>query len=355
MKKESEISAIPHASPTAVSPENRARFWIAARVLLALLGLAAVVAIVLEVGVEQLTDVLVPALPWLPLATALEVLRIGMDGVSTRQTLGTRGKVVPWLPLFASHLVAYSVMAVAPAGRATAEAVKASLLSRWTGGATAAAMGTANQANVLLSSGTFTLLSAWAAYVVTGWSILTWVLLAHFASMNVFGLALRAAARYERLGAWLGRRFPRLGRHAAAFHSASRETPLYPVKPVGAMILGRVFQAGHFGVVAAAVGITPSVAGALAVHGVYLVVAAVAVMIPGQLGASELGFQMSAEILHTTETRAVAIALLSHAVQITLTVAGFVVLLFWRGPGAAREALDPSQIDERASRPPSLD
>jgi len=335
-----------------VSPTNRARFWIGVRVALALLGLGAVVLVVLEVGVDELSAVLVPALPWLPLATALELLRVAMDGVSTRATLGSRGKGVPLWPLFASHLVAYAVMAVAPAGRATAEAVKASLLSRWTGGATAAAMGTANQANVLLSSGTFTLLSAGAAYLATGWSVLTWALIAHFLSMNVFGLALRAAARYERLGVWLGRRFPRVARHAAAFHSASRETALYPAKPVGAMILGRLFQAAHFGVVATAVGISPSVIGALAVHGVYLVIAAVAVMIPGQLGASELGFQMSADILQTTETRAIAIALLSHAVQIALTAAGFVLLLLWRGPDAAREALDPRQIDERASAPP---
>ena len=318
------------------------RWWLALRVLLGVAGLGVVVALVREVGVEPLRAVLVPALPWIPLAAALELGRIAMDALSSRQTLGTRGKDVPFWPLLGAHLVAFAVMGVAPAGRATAEAVKASLLSRWIGGATAAAMGTANQANTLLSSGTFTLLSALAAYSVTGPSILTWALLVHFVMMNVSGLALRAAARYERLGAWLGRRFPRFAHHAELFHASSRETALYPVAPVATMMAGRALQAAHFGVLAIGVGVHVTVLGALAMHGVYLVIAAIGVMIPGQLGASEGGFTYSAQMLGTTEARAMAIALASHAIQLLLVAAGFLVLVLWRGPRAPAAALAPT-------------
>ena len=64
-------------------------------------------------------------------------------------------------------------------------------------------------------------------------------------------------------------------------------------------------------------------------HGVYLVVAAIGVMIPGQLGASEGGFAYSAEMLGTTEARAMSIALLAHAIQLALVGVGFVVLALW--------------------------
>ncbi len=305
---------------------DRSRLWAVVRGLLGLLGIGAVVWIVNDVGLDELGRVMGPALPWMPLAVALELARVAMDGVSSRQTLGRRGQEVPWLPLLASHLVAFAVMGVAPAGRATAEAVKASLLARWIGGPTAAAMGTANQANVLISSGTFTIVSTAAAFALTGWSVLTQLLLLHVVLMNLFGVGLRAAARYERLGELLATRFPSIGAHVRTFHDATKETSLFPLWPVSSMMLGRLFQAAHYGVIAVAVGMSPSALGALLVHGVYLVVAALGVMIPGQIGASELVFTMSADTLGTTEARAAAIALLAHAVQLLLVLAGFVVL-----------------------------
>lgn len=325
------MSEAPRAVTVAARPPSRVRahVWTAVRALLGVAGIAVVVVLVREIGPGAIADVLVPALPWLPLAAALELARVGMDAVSSRSTLGPERRVPLW-PLFGSHLVAYAVMGVAPAGRATSEAMKATLLARWIGGGAAAALGTANQANTLLSSGTFTLLSAGATYALTGPSVLTWALLAHFVMMNAVGLALRAAARYERLGAALGRRFPSLARHADAFHALSRETSLYPPRPVGAMVIGRALQAAQFGVLAFAVGLSPGALDALAVHGVYLVVAAIGVMIPGQLGASEGAFAWSADILGTSVAQAMSIALLAHAIQLGFVALGFAVLALWR-------------------------
>lgn len=312
-----------------MSEGRRERLWVIARALLGLAGVGVVVWLVHDQGVDTLAEVIVPALAWLPLAAALEVVRIAMDALSSRQTLGRRGEEVPWWPLFASHLVAFAVMGVAPAGRATAEAVKASLLSRWVGGPTAAALGTANQANVLISSGTFTILSALAAWAVTGPSLLTLLLVVHVVSMNASGLALRAAARWRGFGDWLGARFPSMAPHAETFVDASRETPLVAFGPVVSMMIGRLFQAGHFFVLAVAVGLDPSALSALALHGTYLVIAALGVLVPGQIGASEGGFALAAEALGTTEARAISIALLSHGVQLALVLAGFLVLALW--------------------------
>lgn len=315
--------------PPSSEPRSSARFWAVIRVLLGVVGLGLVAWLVHDKGVDALSAVLVPALAWLPLAAAFEVGRVGMDAWSSRQTLGRRGAEVPLWALFLSHLVAFAVMGVAPAGRATAEAVKASLLSRWIGGPTAAALGTANQANVLLSSGTFTIVSAGAAYAVTGWSVLTILLIVHVLVMNASGLAIRAAARWASFGAWIGRRFPRVAAHTETFLDASRETALVPAAPVLSMMFGRLLQTGHFFVLTVAVGIDADALKALAVHGVYLVIAALGVLVPGQVGASEGGFELAAEALGTTGTRALSIALLSHAVQFGVSGVGFLVLALW--------------------------
>jgi uncharacterized membrane protein YbhN (UPF0104 family) len=304
----------------------------AVRVLLGVAGIALIVVLVREVGYAKLEAAIVPALPWLPLALVLELARVAMDAVSSRASLASKGAQVPPVPMFLAHVVAFAVMAVAPAGRPTSEVVKASLLARWLGPAPSAALATANQANTLLSSGTFTAASAVAAWIVTGPSTLTWLLVVHFVTMNASGLAIRAAARYARFGAWLGRRFPSLAPHAESFHETSRETSLFPLRPVVAMMIGRAFQAAHFGVLAYAVGLRPDVAGALALHGVYLVIAALGVLVPGQIGATEGGFALAADALHTSAAQAMAIALLAHGVQIVLTIAGLIVLMLWRPP-----------------------
>jgi uncharacterized membrane protein YbhN (UPF0104 family) len=315
-----------------MNDRSRARMWMIVRVALGALGLVVVGWLVREVGLESLRRTLVPALAYLPIAIVLELARVGMDAVSSHYSLGSKGQRVPPIPMFGAHLVATAIMGVAPAGRPTSEVVKAGLLSRWLGPASAAALAAANQANTLISSGTFTAFSAIAAYLVTGPSILTWMLVVHFVTMNASGLAIRAAARYARFGAWLSRRFPKLAPHVEGFNETTRETPLVPIAPVLAMMFGRLLQAAHFGVLAWAVGISPSVLGALALHGVYLVVAALGVMIPGQIGATEFTFTRTADALHSTVPQAMSIALLAHLVQLLLVIAGFVVLIFWRPP-----------------------
>jgi uncharacterized membrane protein YbhN (UPF0104 family) len=307
----------------------RARFWIAVRAGLGLIGIGAVAWIVRDVGVETMRAVFMRAVGWIPLAVALEMARVAMDAISSRATLRERGDRVPVAALFGAHLVAFAVMGVAPFGRPTSEAMKASLLARWIGPAPAIALGAANQANTLLSLGIFTLISAAAAWALLGPSLFTLLLVVHFVMMGASGLGIRALVRYERFGAFLERRFPKIARHVALFVETSRETALFPVTPVSAMLIGRAFQAAHFGVLAYAVGLTPSILGTFVLEGIYLLVASLGVMIPGQLGASEGGFAAAATSIEASAAQATSIALLAHAVQYVIVLVGFVVLALW--------------------------
>lgn len=315
-----------------MTQRTRARLWMIARIALGIAGLAVVAWLVNDVGVDALRDTLVPALAYLPIAVLLELGRVAMDAVSSHYSLGARSERVPPLPMFGAHVVANAIMAIAPAGRPTSEVVKAGLLARWLGAAPAAALAAANQANTLISSATFSAFGALAAWILTGPSILTWLLVVHVVSMNASGLAIRAAARYERFGAWLAKRFPKAAPHVEGFSETTRETGLVPIAPVGTMMIGRAFEAAHLGVLAWAVGVTPTMVGTLALHGIYLVVAAIGVMIPGQVGATEFTFTRSADALDSTVPQAMSIALLAHLVKLVLVVVGFVVLILWRPP-----------------------
>ena len=322
---------MPHVSPHA---EPSARRWTVARVLLALAGVAVIAWLVRGIGVSRLTALLVPALPWLPIVALLELARIAMDAAATWFVLDRRAREVPIGRLFWAHVVGYAVMAVMPAGRSSAEATKAALLSSYLGGGASIAMGTTNQANTLLSSGLFTIPCAIAVYSYSGASVLMWACWAHFVVMFATGLAIRATQRHAAVALFVRRRFPKLALGSEVFLEASRETSLVPLKPVACMLVGRGFQAAAYATLALSVGLPLKLDRALAVQGVNLVSSAVSVLVPGQLGASEGVFSLAAEALGTDVAHAASIALLAHAVQLMLTLFGFLVLALWRSRGS---------------------
>jgi hypothetical protein len=75
----------------------------------------------------------------------------------------------------------------------------------------------------------------------------------------------------------------------------------------------------------AQVGLQP----ALCSEALHLVGAAVGDLIPGQLGATELNYQLSAHILGVRPAEAVAIAILAHIAQLLWVVVGLLVAAFW--------------------------
>ncbi len=273
---------------------------------------------------------LVPALPWVPAIALLELLRIGFDALATRLILGSRADRVSFGVLYAAQLVAHAVMNVIPAGRAASEAMKAVLLAPHLGGAPAAAMGYTNQANVLISSGLFTVLCMLGALASPEPTLLIVGLSGHTLVLVLSGIGMRFAATSTVVATRTKRHLPWLWRRVERFHHASRETTLVAPKPVAAMFAGRTVQTIQYAVIAYAVGIEIGVLEALAVQGTNLVAAAVGVFVPGQVGSAEAVFAAAADVLDTTVARAMSIALLAHAVQLILVALGFAILLGWR-------------------------
>ncbi len=292
-------------------------------------ALVALVFVVRAVGTDEVLALLSRAAWLLPLAAILELGRIGLDAVATRLALGPRGRAVPLRTLVAAHLVAHGVMNVMPAGRGASEAAKAALLTPHLGAPAAIAMGTTNQANVLLSSALFSLPCAIAAHVALRSSELTIAILIHFAVLFAAGAGLRFVQRFPRALQFVERHFARWAGGARRFVEASRETPMLAAGPIAAMSLGRLLQTAEYAVLAFAVGLPVGPLRALAVQGLNLVAAAVGVLVPGQMGSSEAIFAVAADALGSTPAQAVSIALLAHSVSLAFAAIGLVVLGAW--------------------------
>lgn len=315
----------------------RARLVTALRVALGIVGVAMLALLVREVGPDALVAALRRASGALPIVLALEGARIGADALATRFAYGSRAGRVPTGELLRAHLIGYAVSAVSPAGRATSEATKAALLARWVGGAAATAAAAVNQAAVLVATAIISVPCAIAAWRETGPSLLTWAIAGQAAALVVMAAGIRALTRARRLGGWIGRRFARIAPHAEAFQDASHEAPLLPPRPILAMTAGRVLQVVQYGILAHAAGVDLSIWSALLAQGVHMVVLALGVMVPAQVGVNEGAFALFANPLGLSSAAAVAIALLARMVQVAWVVVGSLTPFVWKA--RARDAV----------------
>lgn len=295
-------------------------------------GLATLALLVRGVGAETLLSTMRPAAPWMPLVCLLEGCRILTDSISTWWNFGAAVKGLPRRILLRAHVVGYAVGMIAPAGRAAAEATKAAMLAPWTSYPTATAVATVNQAVTLYANAVISVPCALAAYALTGPSVLTFGLLGHAVFVGVLGWVVRAGTRARGVGRSMGRRFEGLAKHAEAFHDHARDVPLFPVVPIGAMVLGRAMQAIELGVIMHAVGLRAGVVRALFAQGLTMVALALGVLVPGQIGATEGAFALGASELGITAADGIVIALLAHCAQTFWVVVGALTPLLWRAP-----------------------
>lgn len=302
----------------------------ALRPLFALFGVLALCLLVRDAGLATLSRILRMALPWLPLVTALEVVRVGADALSSLWSLGERARAVPGRILVRAQLLATAVSALAPAGRAAGEATKAALLAPWTGAPEAAAAATTVQAVALLAGGLISIPCALAAFALSGRSTMTLALSLHAVALLGIGAAMRMGMRAQVLRAYIDRRFRRAAPVTEAFQATARATRLFPPLPIAAMFGGRVLQVVQYAILARAVGVDLTMPRALVAQGANMVSLAVGALVPGQVGVSEGAFAFSADALGIALAPAISIALLAHVLQVVFVPVGVLLPLIWR-------------------------
>lgn len=299
--------------------------WI--RVALGVIGLGVLVAIVRHIGVSVIVETLRPALRWLPLIGALEVLRVASETASSWSALGKLARRIPKAVLFRAHLLGHGLGNLAPAPRVVNETIKATMVAPFVGVPAATSVGFINQAATLLAVGIFSVPCGVAIFALTGPSVWFWASMVHAVVLVGTGVALQAAARAHGPGRWLSLRLPRFAERAAQFREHTLETSLLAPGPTAGLLGSRVVQTLQYGIGAYAVGIDAGVARALAAEGLQLIASAVGVMVPAGVGAQDGAFSLAAEMLGTTVARATSLALLMRCNQLLwLLIASAVAL-----------------------------
>lgn len=288
---------------------GRAR--IAVQIALAAGGLAVIAYFVRTSDTAQLGRALARLAAWLPLVAALEGARIAVEAVGTGALYALPRERLPWRMLLRAHVVGYGIAFYMPAGRAAAEAVKAVMLAPLATPARAAAVAAANQSLALLG------LAIAAVGCALGAASLgaeggAASLCAVAAVTGALGVLVRAATL--RLGVGWAQRFaPKI---AAFVADARGEVPRWvPPVPLAMFLASRALQLAGIAVLLHALGAVVSPAGALAAYGVSLVGASLGDLVPGQLGATDATFSVSAGVVGLTPEAAISIALVIHVVQ----------------------------------------
>jgi len=313
------------AAHRAASPARRLRS-LALPVLLATGGCVLVGALVHHVGVAALYALLCAAAPWLPLALALEAARVVCEAHAARSlyrgVAGVGGAVPRWRALLHVHLLSYGVIAFAPAGRASGEALRATLLARTVGGARAAAVGTVSQALALVAAGLVSLPCAVAARLA-GADTLAISLLLQAVALSVLGALVIVAARRREVGSLL-RRFRKVADAGDAYVEAMHALPPLPLGALALTVAGRGAQLLLLTTLLVAVGAHIDLRGAFVALGALLIGTSAGDLIPGQLGATDGALAIFHTAMRVTEARAVGAALLVHVVQLAWTLAAAV-------------------------------
>lgn len=321
----------PGALATAVPRPPR---WRAAvQLALAAAGVAVIVYFVATVDVARLGGELARVAPWLPVLLALEGARIAVETAGTRALYADAVRL-PWRAALRAHVVGYGLAFYMPAGRAAAEAVKAVMLAPRSTPARAAAVAAANQALALLGLAIAALVCALGARALDAPQLVA-SLLVVAAVTGGLGAGVRVATLRMR-GGWVRRFAPRI---ATVVDDARAEIPRWlPLAPLAAFLASRALQLAGIAVLLGALAAQVTLAGALAANGVGLVGASLGDLVPGQLGATDATFSISAGLVGLTPEAALAIALAVHAVQLAWLAIALVMELIIRARGGARDA-----------------
>jgi hypothetical protein len=314
-------------------------------VLLAI-GVAAVVGLVVDAGPDAVWNTLLRAGVWLPLVMLCEVGFVGMDVVSLRLMYGVRGREVPARVWLRSGMMAYGIMILLPAGRAGGEVMRAASLAPYIGGPRAAAGATLLQ-GVTLWGNTLISIPCYAAVALSSGPSSTLALLVagNGVVTALLGSLLLFGTRWSNLGGFLGRRIKALASHGTRFDESLRELPSAPVLPVGAALLGRVFQSIQYGVILLAVGGALTVESGLVAQAIHLVGAGLGDMVPNQAGVTEIAYDVfKADLdLEAAKAQAISIALVHRICQFGLAGTCLGVGAIWKPSPERDSAVAPEE------------
>ena len=323
------------------------------RVAAAICGVGAVVLILRGLGWHTVGNAIVECAAYFPAVLALEIVILACSTLSLRALYNSAGALVPPRQYARAALIGYAIQGLVPAGRAAAEAARATLLAKWVGAGRAGAAAARMQAVVLIANGLISIPAAIVTGIVVGPTWLPLAIAINAAFTMSLGVTLLVIGRRARVGARLGRRVKRVRSFGAEVDAVLEREPVLPTRAIAWELAGRVVQVFQHGLLLYCVSGVFGVQLALTAEGVHLVGAAVGDLIPAQLGAIEGNFTLAASALGLTAAKAVSIALIAHLAQLAWVIVGSLVPIVW--PQAATtsstQAAPPSTSSTQAAQP----
>jgi len=291
------------------------------RAIVSLLGIAIVVILLWRTDFQEVGSTISRAVWAIPAVFVLEISILICTMAGLRTLYGEDRHKIPSRALVRAGLVGYAVMGLVPAGRAVAEATRATMLAQYSGGARAAAAATRLQGICLLANAAISLPATLAMYFSIGPSVTTSLISTNFCITLVLGTTVLVASRFSKIGSLVG--------SSAYDEHLSSKWKAMGFRAFGWEFLGRILQVIQNGVLVVAVGGALGIVPAFTSETLHLVGVAGGELMPAQLGATELAFKLSSGILHLSPSSAIAIALIAHLVQFTLVSIGLLVPVLW--------------------------
>jgi hypothetical protein len=310
--------------------ERPSRRRLVLHVAFGLVGVGAMTAMIVKVGPAILFDALARCATFLPLLTAIEIIRLGLEVVATRVLSPAVKKDVPLSTLTRAVIVGFAVSAVMPAGRVSAEATKAAMTARHLGGPRAAAIAATNQALCLFASAAIAVVCALVAFAKLGSTAVAWGCLVSAIMTTLAYAGVQIATRARTISGFLGRRFAKIRAATASFQDALAELPIFPARAAAVWFSIRLLQTLEFAILVFAVGGGLHASKAFIAEGIAVAGGAAGDFIPGQLGATDGAFALSAASLQIAVADAMAIALVAHFLQLAGAAACAITPLLWR-------------------------
>ncbi len=300
------------------------------RIVVAACGVAGVVLILRGLGWDKVTDALAGAALYLPIILALDGLGLACSMMALRALYGDAARELPPSALVRAGLVGFAVNGLLPAGRAVAEATRASLLAKYVGKGTAAAAAARMQGVVMVAHGVMSIVATIAAVIAVGWTWLPLAIGINAVVVLVMGAVVLFATSRSRIGAWIGRRFSRAQQFGSELDAAFAREPGIPMRAIGWELAGRAVEVAQKAVLIAAIGGVVGIIPALTVEGIHLLGAAIGDLVPAQLGVQEGNFTLASSLIGLPASGAVSIALLAHLSQLAWVLVGSLLPLVWR-------------------------
>ncbi|MFO0684546.1 MAG: lysylphosphatidylglycerol synthase domain-containing protein [Sandaracinus sp.] len=314
-----------------------ARRWLS---LLALaLGVAGVAYLVHETGPERVWQTIVLGAWTLPLVMLGDAGYFACEALAHRSVLGSGAAAIPGRVFVRSTALVYVVGALLPLGRAGAEVARAATFAPYVGAGRSTAAGTNVQVAAFVGNTFISSVCLVACLVALGAHWLTGLLAVNGSVTFVLAVVAWALLRHDRLGSAIAKRWPGLAARFEGLGEGLRASRGELLRAIGFACLARVVQVGMYAALLVAVGITPSLLGALLALAVHLVGAGFGDLVPNQVGVLEGAYRVFADALSLGDdpARAVSIALFARVSQIGIASISMIGLGLTRGskPAAA--------------------